>query len=224
MIITLFIICYLHLFGSAARYTRLKLVKKIWYQPIRPSLLLHRGRVTIKHLYWFLQKDRCRWRRPRRWRRWNGRWYLRRCCWFLCHSIISHNLGYSVLDSSVLLQSPLGGWLVVTLLTLEFQSGWFLLNSIHSSLFSCLLEGSTGWNISHFFSDFEFPGFPSFLFPPDLAWRFLLLLVDTGAGYQFLVVKVEGLLPNGEGESELLVGRDQCLAKSQTLVNCTLYR
>ena len=56
-----------------------------------------------------------------------------------------------------------------------------------------------------------------------LAWRFLLLLVDTGAGYQFLVVKVEGLLPNGEGESELLVGRDQCLAKSQTLVNCTFH-
>ena len=93
---------------------------------------------------------------------------------------------------------------------------------MHSSLFSCLLRGGTGKSLNHLFSSFELPCFPSPLFSPNLAWRFLLVLA-TGAGYQFLVVELESLLPNGEGEGELLVGRDQCLAKSQTLVNCSFH-
>ena len=72
------------------------------------------------------------------------------------------------------------------------------------------------------FSNFQFPCFPLSVFSPDLAWRFLSVL-NIGAGYQFLVIELEGLLPNQVGEGELLVGRDQCMAESQTLVNCTFH-
>ena len=44
-----------------------------------------------------------------------------------------------------------------------------------------------------------------------------------GAEDQFLVLKIEGVLADGEAESELLVGHGQSLAKYQALVHSDLH-
>ena len=63
--------------------------------------------------------------------------------------------------------------------------------------------------------------FLSSAFSTNLAREFLLW--RAGAGFQFLVLKVEGVLANGEAEVELLVDHGQSLAKCQALVHRDLH-
>ena len=63
--------------------------------------------------------------------------------------------------------------------------------------------------------------FRSAAFSTNLARRFLLW--RAGAGFQFLVLKVEGVFANREAEVELLVGHGQSLAKCQALVHRDLH-
>ena len=105
---------------------------------------------------------------------WTSRW-LSRILSFL------NNLWYFVLHSNVLLQSLFRGWCILTLFTLECKNGWILLLNI--SLVSCfgVLRGDRCRIFNHFFSDFRFPCFPPPVFSPDLASRFFLLVLITGA-------------------------------------------